>query len=113
MAIEANDDALCRRLLAHGADINLEQPSLGQSPLAMVCAKGYTTLLQTFLKSSKEDKKTLEWPEPRENVVKEQYELFKLKNKRPKKGQTAPDPTPNQREVLRILKKRVAPCVIL
>lgn len=50
---------------------------------------------------------------PSEDSIEEQYERYKLKNKKPKRGQTAPDPTPNQREVLKILSKHVNPCVIL
>ena len=139
MAVQAADDPLCRRLLDLGADINRRQGNVDMSPLQIVCAKGYVELLRTFIKADKIDRKTLgwegkdamsmfvcecdgtggklivnpKWSGPPEDDIKEQYELFKLKNKKHKKGQVIPDPTPNQREVLKVLKKHVAPCVIL
>eukprot|EP00750_Incisomonas_marina_P027553 INCI6204.1.p1 GENE.INCI6204.1~~INCI6204.1.p1 ORF type:complete len:465 (-),score=78.07 INCI6204.1:1795-3189(-) len=113
MAVKCGDDQLCRRLLNAGADINLPQTSTGRTPIAMVCEAGHLQLLHTFLKTSKDDRRSLVWEGPLEADVKAQFEVFKMRNKKPRRGQTAAEPTPNQREVLKVLRKHVAPCAIL
>ena len=78
-------------------------------------ATGKIVMLTCFLLVlfMQDDRRSLVWEGPLEADVKAQFEVFKMRNKKPRRGQTAAEPTPNQREVLKVLRKHVAPCAIL